>query len=77
MIEPSRIAELMRDEHGRSVKRGMRLKAEAGGVTGQAPLGYVNVRQGSNARLEIDPVTGRWCAKRSSLLQQGDIQFGS
>jgi site-specific DNA recombinase len=45
-------------EQSRIVKRGMRLKAEAGGTVGRAPLGYVNKRIGKEAWVEIDPVLG-------------------
>lgn len=37
-------------------KHGMRLKAESGELPGAAPLGYLNLRRGAKAWVEVDPI---------------------
>ncbi len=41
-----------------STRRGMRSKAERGGLPGCAPVGYVNRRVGDRAWVEVDQVQG-------------------
>ncbi len=62
-------------EQGQLIKRGMKRKAEAGGVTGKAPLGYVNRRRGYEAWVEIDPVKGPLVQKSFELAATGSYSL--
>ena len=62
------IAEWYSGNLGEEAKKGMRKKAEAGGLPGKAPLGYVNERLKTPGKdiavVRIDPVAGpiiSWC----------------
>jgi site-specific DNA recombinase len=58
-------------EQSRLVKRGMKLKTEAGGTVGRAPLGYVNKRMGKEAWVELDPATAPIVRAAFGLLDEG------
>ena len=61
-----------REYRRRSVREGMRRKAEAGGTPGCAPVGYRNRRDGNgNAYVEIDPVQGPLVREAFELMAKG------
>lgn len=51
--------------------RGRRMKAEAGGLNGCAPVGYVNRRRGDRTWVEVDPVMGPLVKEAFELASTG------
>lgn len=62
-------------EQARLTKRGMRLKAENGGLPGCAPVGYLNKRVGVRAWVEIDPVKGPLVKEAFELAAAGEYSL--
>lgn len=57
------------------IRSGMRRKAEAGGVAGCAPVGYINRRLGDRAWVEIDPVQGPLVREAFELMATGEYSL--
>jgi len=60
-----------REERRRLAREGIARKAAAGGISGKAPLGYVNRREGSRTWVELDPLTAPLIVSAFELLDEG------